>query len=200
MRSRLNVAALDTRGAPCVKCNTHALTPHNGNVVPTLVPMRMASLRYIDGAIRHLSSNPIMLGNLIGGKLHSFMLAAKPLHLALSVHKHGGGYDPMRRTIFVEAGIENDHGEITIRVNSGVVSIMSGPVRVLSQEEALALFGPVIVRNQGKVYDHAKEANLLGIGLTGQNMTPSVRVLRALDEQGEEHQLTVKRRRRAVQI
>lgn len=197
MKSRLDLSSMEVRTAPMVQCFTSLLIPGTAAGFHSLLPAKAAIASRAN--LRHMSSGPLMLGGMHAGKLHSFALADKPVYMEATLFKTGGGYQPTRRHIYLEASIEHGAGELTIRVHNGMVTFLRGPVRMLDQREAMSIFGDKLVKTTS-IFNPLKDAGLLGVGLTGLAAAPSLRAVRTLDEGGNETEITIRRRRRAVEI
>lgn len=197
MKSRLDLAAIEVRTNPVVQAFTSLMIPGTDPNFHSLLPTKAALVARLP--MRHLSSGPLMLGDKFAGKLHSFTLQDKPVYVELTIFKTGGGYKPTRRHLYLEASIENDHGEVTVRVHNGMVYAVRGPLRLLDSKEALAAFGPKLFKATSQ-FSQQRDGAVMGIGLSGLAMSRPTRTVRTIDEAGEETQITIRRRRRAVEI
>lgn len=196
MRSRLDVMSIKTTDAPMAHCVPNALYRTMGNGNKTMIPLKGTAAQSIK--TRFITGGPVIHDGKSVGKVASFALGADPVFLELSLSKVGGGYAPIRRNLYLCATVEAEEGLIDMRVGRGSLTLLRGPVRLLTGLEARDAFGAHY--KETMAFNPNTDGVGLGVTLRGNMLNAPVRTARTIDEFGMEAQITVRRKRRAVEL
>jgi hypothetical protein len=196
MRSRLDIASLRTVEAPMAHCTFNAMYTTQASGGSASIPLKGTAAQSL--GMRFITGGPLLLGEKSVGKITSFALGREPVYIEMSMSKSGGGYDPIRKNLYLLASVEAEDGIIDMRVGNGSVTLLRGPVRLLTTAEAKRHFGNYF--KETMAFNPAIDGARLGVGLKGHMSGAPVKATRTLDDAGIEHMVTVRRRHRVIEL
>ena len=195
MASRLTLVGIKTNSAPLVTVTTTALYHSPVSNVKSLVQVKGANCRNL--GLQALSPNPVLIDNKRIGQSGSYRLMTSPMYIETLIMKSGGGHKPTSRVIYMQVG-GKEAGEVRVRVGSTVLTVVQGPVGILTEGEAGEIFGRSF--KPQKVFNPQKDCAVLGVGLYGDDMSVPMVTRRVLTEDGIVRETAVRRRRRNVEL
>jgi len=196
MKSRLDVMSVKTNEAPITGCTVNALYRIGTTGTKTMVPLKGTAAQSVK--TKFITGGPVIHDGKSVGKIASFALGAEAVMIEVSLSKVGAGYAPIRRNLYLSVSIEAEEGLIDMRVGKGSLTLVRGPLRLLTGAEAQEAFGSHYKTTLA--FNPAVDGAALGVTLRGNMLNAPMRTTRTLDEFGAEQEITVRRRRRMVEI
>lgn len=195
MRSRLTLCSVQRRVNPLAQCTIRILGNSPGLARPFMFTVTPRVPQSMLGALRYIGGGAVSVNDDRVGKSFDFQLMGSTVFFEVSVMKSHAGKTPIRKSIYLSSDAKAAAGSVTLRVGTGEVDVVRGPLRVLTSAEARKVFGTNF--KETMLYSD-RDSAALGLKLSGETVRDAVRQVETINESGIETVIAVRRRRRAI--